>query len=71
MFGEVNLNGNLRLTKHYEQRIAVAHQIGFENIILPFIKDEKMVKSLKKKYPNINLIMCKDISDAVQFVFPE
>lgn len=71
MFGEVNLNGNLRLTKHYEQRIAVAHQIGFENIILPFIKDEKMVKSLKKKYPNINLIMCKDIGDAVQFVFPE
>lgn len=69
MFGEINLNGNLRLTKNYEQRIAVAHQIGFKNIILPFIKDEKVVKSLKKKYPNINLIMCKDISEAVEFAF--
>ena len=69
MFGEINLNGNLRLTKNYEQRIAVAHQIGFKNIILPFIKDGKIVKNLKKKYPNINLIMCKDISEAVEFAF--
>ena len=54
MFGEVNLNGNLRLTKHYEQRIAVAHQIGFENII-PFIKDEKNGEKLKEK--NIQILI--------------
>lgn len=69
VFGEISLNGNLRLTKNYEKRIAVAEKIGFKQIILPEIKDDKMVKKLQKSYPKIKLLMAKNVYEANELAF--
>ena len=69
VFGEISLNGNLRLTKNYEKRIAVAEKIGFKQIILPEIKDDKMVKKLQKSYSKIKLLMAKNVYEANELAF--
>ena len=64
IFGEISLNGNLRLTKNFEKRISVAEKTGFKNIIMPFIKDKKTLDRIKKNNPKIKLIMCKNVTEA-------
>ena len=72
MFGEIGLNGNLRLPKDYINRINVSINFGFENIFMPYIKDDTQREKLMNKYrnnENVKIIMCKDIKDLVKNIF--
>ena len=69
VFGEVSLNGNLRLPRNIEKRIAAAEKVGFKNIIIPMIQDKSVVAKVKKNHPNINIIMCKNMIEADKNAF--
>lgn len=69
VFGEVSLNGKLRLGKHYEKRIAVAEKTGFKHLIMPQLKDKETLKKIQKKYKNIQLHECETILDAANIAF--
>ena len=72
MFGEIGLNGNLRLPKDYINWINVSINFGFENIFMPYIKDDTQREKLMNKYrnnENVKIIMCKDIKDLVKNIF--
>lgn len=72
MFGEIGLNGNLRLPKDYINRINVSINFGFANIFMPYIKDDTQREKLMNKYrnnENVKIIMCKDIKDLVKNIF--
>ena len=69
VFGEISLNGKLRMCSNIEQRIAVAAKTGFKHIICPVIKDKKLINKIHKNYSDIKLHMCKDILEAIELVF--
>lgn len=68
-FGEISLNGKLRLNKGFEKRINVASKTGFKHIIMPVIKDKDIVKRIKKNNPDIELIMCESVFEAFEKAF--
>lgn len=69
VFGEISLNGNLRLPKNFEKRISVAEKIGFKNVIMPYIYDNKLLNKIKNNNPDIQIIMCKNVVEVNNFAF--
>lgn len=68
VFGEISLNGRLRLTRNFENRISVAEKTGYQVMILPELKPE-ILKKMQKSYPKIKLIPCSHVRDVIQHCF--
>ena len=58
--GELGLNGRVRNTNSIQSKIDESIRLGFEKIIIPLPKNDKI-----KNYQNIQIIKVKDIQEAI------
>ena len=65
-FGEIGLTGEIRNVQNSEDRIREAMRMGMKQIVTPPL-DIKKIAELKKL--GIQIIECKNLSEAINFVF--
>jgi len=66
IIGEVGLSGELRAVSQLGGRINEASKIGFRRVLIP-----KMRRPLEDIPPNVKLIECRTIADALRLAIPE
>ena len=67
-FGEIGLTGEIRNVQNSEDRIKEAMRLGIKKIVTPPLNDKR--RSEIKKLP-IEVIECKNLSQAIEFVFKQ
>lgn len=65
-FGEIGLTGEIRNVQNSEDRIREAMRLGIKQIVTPPLNDKKRAEL--KKWP-IEIIECKNLSQAIEYVF--